>query len=175
VQCIPKGNPLASLVGEVLLRKCCYFMDRFCCGLLCRVVAIRNGTIESFVRFLWRRKSSSSSSTIWTADASDIETLQFALDGVTYEIDLTPDNSSRLRGSLASFVASARRTGGRAKRGGSVIGVKQSAAGHTKEQARAIRDWAKANGQRLSDRGRVPQLPSMRSRRRTAESRGRCR
>ena len=41
------------------------------------------------------------------------ETLEFALDGVTYQIDLSPKNASKLRDGLASYVASARRSGGR--------------------------------------------------------------
>jgi hypothetical protein len=90
--------------------------------------------------------------------AEDIETVQFALDGVTYEIDLTEKNSSKLRDGLAEFVASARRTGGRAKRGGVVSAVsrKPSADGRSKEQTRAIREWAKTNGHELADRGRIP-------------------
>jgi hypothetical protein len=30
-----------------------------------------------------------------------------------------------------------------------------SSAGHSKEQSRAIREWAKANGHDLADRGRI--------------------
>ncbi|WNV83490.1 Lsr2 family protein [Umezawaea sp. Da 62-37] len=88
----------------------------------------------------------------------DIETVQFGLDGVTYEIDLGQKNAAQLRDALADFVANARRTGGRAKRGNAVtsVGTKSSAAGHTKEQSRAIREWAKANGHELADRGRIP-------------------
>lgn len=88
----------------------------------------------------------------------DIETVQFGLDGVTYEIDLGQKNAAQLRDVLTDFVANARRIGGRAKRGGAVTGVgtKSSAAGHTKEQSKAIREWAKANGHELADRGRIP-------------------
>jgi hypothetical protein len=46
-----------------------------------------------------------------------IETVTFGLDGVVYEIDLSDDNAETLRDNLAEFIASARRTGGRAKRG----------------------------------------------------------
>ncbi|MGO4362292.1 histone-like nucleoid-structuring protein Lsr2 [Terrabacter sp. RAF57] len=41
------------------------------------------------------------------------ETLQFELDRVTYEGDLSTANAARLRDTLAPWVASARRTGGR--------------------------------------------------------------
>ncbi|WP_199439875.1 histone-like nucleoid-structuring protein Lsr2 [Umezawaea beigongshangensis] len=86
-----------------------------------------------------------------------IETVTFALDGVTYEIDLGEQNSARLRDSLAEFVAHARRTGGRAKKGGRPAASGRAAGeGRSKEQTRAIREWAKANGHELSDRGRIP-------------------
>lgn len=89
--------------------------------------------------------------------AQDIEIVHFGLDGVTYEIDLSPKNSATLRDALADFVANARRSGGRAKRGGAVTGgPRQASAGHSKEQSRAIREWAKANGHELADRGRIP-------------------
>ncbi|WP_328612264.1 Lsr2 family protein [Amycolatopsis sp. NBC_00345] len=47
-------------------------------------------------------------------DGSDAaQTVPFALDGVTYEIDLSDGNAARLRDGLAPFIAAARRTGGR--------------------------------------------------------------
>lgn len=85
---------------------------------------------------------------------SDIETVQFSLDGVAYEIDLNKVNGGRLRDGLAAFVAHARRTGGKARRGG--VRSAAPAGGHGKEQSKAIRDWAKANGHDLADRGRIP-------------------
>jgi hypothetical protein len=51
----------------------------------------------------------------------------YALDGVTYEIDPTSKNSSKLSDSLAGFVANAPRTGGGAKRSGAVdIAVREA-------------------------------------------------
>ena len=42
------------------------------------------------------------------------ESVEFALDGVAYEIDLSEDNAEKLRDALAGYVAGARRvTGGR--------------------------------------------------------------
>ena len=38
------------------------------------------------------------------------------IDGRAYEIDLSEDNAARLRDSLASFVAAARKSGGSARR-----------------------------------------------------------
>ncbi len=41
------------------------------------------------------------------------ETVQFALDGVTYEIDLSAENAEELRDALAPYIEHARRAGGR--------------------------------------------------------------
>ena len=46
------------------------------------------------------------------------ETVTFALDGKTYEIDLTTSNADKLRGLLDPYVKGGRRTGGRASGGG---------------------------------------------------------
>lgn len=85
----------------------------------------------------------------------DIATVEFGLDGVTYEIDLNKDNAANLRDGLADFVAAARRTGGRVKRGLRVATPSERPA-RSKEQTQAIRDWAKKNGYEIAERGRVP-------------------
>ena len=41
------------------------------------------------------------------------ETVSFALDGVTYEIDLSEANASKMRDQLAKWIGHARRSGGR--------------------------------------------------------------
>lgn len=73
-------------------------------------------------------------------------TVEFSLDGVTYEIDLNDDNAARFRENLSSWIESGRRTGGRARRG--------TSSGRNPETKR-IRDWARAEGYEVSDRGRV--------------------
>jgi hypothetical protein len=88
------------------------------------------------------------------------ETVEFGLDGKSYEIDLSSENASRLRDALAEFVAAARRPGGRRRSGGG--GGTAAAAGSTRrasvdrEQNQAIRDWARKRGMKVSDRGRIP-------------------
>lgn len=82
------------------------------------------------------------------------ETVEFGLDGVQYTIDLKQGNADRLRDSLRDFVAKARRAGGRkviAKRRPSSVPV-----GVAREQNQAIRDWARKQGMKVSDRGRIP-------------------
>jgi hypothetical protein len=80
------------------------------------------------------------------------ETVTFALDGKTYEIDLTTGNADKLRGLLDPYVKGGRRTGGRASGG---RGKARAAAAGSQDTA-AIRAWAKENGFEVNDRGRVP-------------------
>jgi hypothetical protein len=97
-------------------------------------------------------------------EAEDISTVEFALEGVTYEIDLANDNAAKLRDNLARYVAAARKTSGRrpsargadrsASRGAGNGGVARS--GYNRDTLRAIREWAKQNGHSVSDRGRLP-------------------
>ena len=74
------------------------------------------------------------------------ETVSFALDGTSYEIDLSKQNAKALRDALATYVSSARRAGGRRGR---------SRGGRASDTA-AIRDWARSQGMKISDRGRIP-------------------
>ncbi|GGT37777.1 histone-like nucleoid-structuring protein Lsr2 [Streptomyces purpureus] len=82
------------------------------------------------------------------------ETVTFALDGKTYEIDLTTANADKLRGLLEPYTKSGRRTGGRSAAGRGK-GRSVAASGGNKDTAE-IRAWAKANGFEVNDRGRVP-------------------
>lgn len=84
--------------------------------------------------------------------SSDVSTVLFSLDGVTYEIDLSEANAERLRGGLAEYVEAARRVGGRIKRGGK---PGQNGSGASND-AGLVRQWANENGFGLSGRGRIP-------------------
>jgi hypothetical protein len=81
------------------------------------------------------------------------ETVTFALDGKSYEIDLTTANADKLRGALEDFVKAGRRTGGRGSGG---RGKTRAAASGGGQDTAAIRAWAKENGFEVNDRGRVP-------------------
>jgi len=94
-------------------------------------------------------------------DGSDAdESLEFGLDGVSYEIDLTDVHAAALRNALAPYVAHARRTGRvpatPARRRASSAPTSSSAAAGGREQNQAIRDWAARHGHPLSTRGRIP-------------------
>jgi len=85
--------------------------------------------------------------------SQDVSTVLFGLDGVSYEIDLSDSNAERLRESLQEFVDSARRTGGRVKRGARPA---QSGRSANSGEAGQIREWALENGYELAGRGRIP-------------------
>jgi hypothetical protein len=83
------------------------------------------------------------------------ETVTFALDGVTYEIDLTTANADKLRGLLTPYLDGGRRTGGRAGRGRAPKGAVRAGSPAGQDTAK-IRAWAKEKGYEVNDRGRVP-------------------
>ncbi|MEU6440239.1 Lsr2 family protein [Streptomyces sp. NPDC047046] len=80
------------------------------------------------------------------------ETVTFALDGKSYEIDLTTANADKLRGLLEDYIKSGRRTGGR---GSAARGKARSSSTGSSEETAAIRAWAKEQGMDVNDRGRV--------------------
>lgn len=89
------------------------------------------------------------------------ETVEFALDGVSYQIDLSNQNANELREALSSFATSARRAGGRKKPGPRPGGNRASSGSASssssdREQNQAIREWARKRGLKVSDRGRIP-------------------
>jgi hypothetical protein len=75
------------------------------------------------------------------------QTVTFALDGVSYEIDLANKNAAALRKALSPYVSAGRR-------------VKTSRARNVKAapirtDAKTVKEWARANGYEVADRGRV--------------------
>lgn len=80
------------------------------------------------------------------------ETVLFALDGARYEIDLSAENAAKLRETLSVYIASGRRSArSSARAGGPRRGSRAD-----REQTAAIREWARNNGFRIGDKGRIP-------------------
>jgi len=75
-------------------------------------------------------------------------TVRFGLDGTGYEIDLNARHARELRDALARYVNAARRVS-RPSRGG-----RRGSAGDL--NAVEVRQWARAQGIEVKDRGRVP-------------------
>ena len=80
------------------------------------------------------------------------ETVQFGLDGRQYEIDLSTANAEKLREALHPYAAAGRRAQSRFAR----PTTSRSSSGGNPETAK-IRAWAKENGHKVSDRGRIHQ------------------
>ena len=79
-------------------------------------------------------------------------TVRFGLDGTEYEIDLNEKHARALRDALARYVDAARRANGAARRP-SRTGRRTPASGLNTTE---VREWAKAQGIEVKDRGRVP-------------------
>src|SRR6202050_2566156 len=87
-------------------------------------------------------------------DGSEAEgTVRFALDGAEYEIDLNAKHAEALRKSLARYIDSARRSSGGSTRRPGRSGRRTAASGLNTTE---VREWAKAQGIEVKDRGRVP-------------------
>ena len=79
------------------------------------------------------------------------QTVQFALDGVSYEVDLSTDNAAKLREAFVLYEDKGRRVGGGQRRSSS-RGRRLAT-----PELQKMREWARQNGYQVSDRGRVPQ------------------
>jgi nucleoid-associated protein Lsr2 len=78
------------------------------------------------------------------------ETIQFTIDGTSFEVDLSTAHAKELRNALDPYMKAGRKTHGRRdsrRRAGSAM--------RDHDQTAAIRDWAKTHGLNVSDRGRI--------------------
>ncbi|KRE95591.1 hypothetical protein ASG76_08125 [Nocardioides sp. Soil774] len=78
------------------------------------------------------------------------ETVSFGLDGASYEIDLNDANAAALRDAMSGYVGHARKVTGGGRRARKSSGSTSSAS-NTKD----VREWAKAQGMEVSERGRI--------------------
>jgi hypothetical protein len=84
-------------------------------------------------------------------DGSEADgTVAFAMDGTSFEIDLSASNGEKFRQALAPFIEHARRASG-VKRG-----VARQRDASNRQRTHDIREWAKAQGMTISGRGRIP-------------------
>ncbi|OZC87800.1 hypothetical protein CH272_18095 [Rhodococcus sp. 05-340-1] len=88
------------------------------------------------------------------------ETIEFAVNGVEYVIDLKAKNATEFHRKLDYYIEHSTRVGGR-KRKPSPAGAATPAKNGTPAtrdpaQTRAIRQWAADEGYEISDRGRIP-------------------
>lgn len=79
------------------------------------------------------------------------------IDGWWYEIDLSEANADELRKFLTPYVDAGRRQPRKAAAATQTAPTRQGGRTTTdREQTQAIRDWARANGHTVNDRGRIP-------------------
>ncbi|CCH89214.1 Putative lysyl tRNA synthetase-like protein [Modestobacter italicus] len=84
------------------------------------------------------------------------KTVSFALDGQSYEIDLSGDNASQLRADLRRYVDAGRKTSApRGSASGRRTAASDPSASGRKDTGE-IRSWARKSGHEVSDRGRIP-------------------
>lgn len=78
------------------------------------------------------------------------ETVHFSLNGVAYEVDLTNSHAEELREALAPYIKAGRRAS---------AGAARSAAPRRRaardSEVSEIREWAKTQGLKVSERGRI--------------------
>lgn len=81
------------------------------------------------------------------------ETVFFAIDGVSYEIDLTDENASALRAAVQPYVEAGRRAARSTRTG---LSSSRGSRASSREDLGAAREWLRAHGHKVSDRGRIP-------------------
>jgi hypothetical protein len=77
-------------------------------------------------------------------------TVRFGLDGADYEIDLSTAHNEELHKVFAAYVTHARKAGGTARRG------PRGRRAAEPLDTRKVREWARAEGIDVKERGRVP-------------------
>ena len=80
--------------------------------------------------------------------SEDAKAYTFAFNGTQYEIDLAASNRDALLRALQPFIDNGRRVGGKAST--------RSASRTSSSDSKAVREWARANGFTVPDRGRIP-------------------
>ncbi|MEU9012107.1 Lsr2 family protein [Streptomyces sp. NPDC048479] len=81
------------------------------------------------------------------------ETVAFALDGKSYEIDLNPSNAKKLRKALAPYMTAGRKQTYAGKRDKSRISYRHTSLAPAPA---AVRAWAQSNKMDVPARGRIP-------------------
>lgn len=82
-------------------------------------------------------------------ESADLRVIRFAVDGEEFQIETTPAGAAEFYEVLEGYTTRATRIGGRRNR----ISPRPAVHGMNFSDIRA---WAKENGHRVSDRGRVP-------------------
>lgn len=82
-------------------------------------------------------------------------TVSFSIEGRSYEIDLSGENTEKLYSALEPFIEKARAIGSAAKRRTQSSGSNSGANSHSRDRLQEMREWAQANGHKVATRGRI--------------------
>jgi len=82
------------------------------------------------------------------------ETVNFSLDGQSYEIDLSNENATKLRDDFAQYVGHGRKVGSNGS-AGRPSGNRSRPSSGDKRDLGPVREWGRQNGYDVSERGRV--------------------
>jgi hypothetical protein len=77
------------------------------------------------------------------------ETVSFAFDGATYEIDVCSGHAKELHDTFAGYAEHSRRASAGGRR-------RKARTGPGRERSSEIRAWARQRGHKVSERGRIP-------------------
>ena len=80
-------------------------------------------------------------------------TIKFGLEGKSYEIDLSPKHEEELRNALKKFIEAASPVVPYAS---ATATRRKYGTGPVRRDTKHIREWLRANGTEISDRGRIP-------------------
>ena len=86
-------------------------------------------------------------------DQNDAEQVSFAIDGVSYVIDLSSGNAETLRDTLRRYTDAARRADTAAR---VTASSSRKESGTKRTDLDQVRSWANANDRPVSTRGRIP-------------------
>lgn len=94
-------------------------------------------------------------------DAEGLQTVRFAVNGIDYEIDLCGEHLEEFNSSVQPYVALGRKSEDtrRARRAprsqGGTPAPRASSRGGDRAEMTALREWARAHGFKVGDRGRI--------------------
>jgi hypothetical protein len=83
------------------------------------------------------------------------ETVEFGVDGKTYEIDLAAPKARQLRDILQPYILAARTRSGRRRTAAPPARTYRQVQA-SREANSAIREWASKHGIKVAERGRIP-------------------
>jgi len=89
-----------------------------------------------------------------------VETVSFGLDGQAYDLDACEQHRQELHDAFAPYVGAARKAGGAGGSGARRASRSSSRASGSggsadREEVQRIREWARDNGHKVSERGRL--------------------